>query len=166
MTKKWEKSGERSYTFSINEREIGTLELFPSTLESKATATIGENAFTIKRTGFWKSSIEISDAQGEIVAQVYHEKWYSNAFILEYGGKAYKLLIRNNPLAEWAILEDEAVLLAYGLDTANGKAALKITAGTVASDPLLDFLLWYLFLPVAAENCGDDFVFLLLLTAQ
>ena len=166
MTKKWEKSGERSYTFSINDRETGVLALFPNTLESKATATIGKDTFTIKRTGFWKSSIEISDAQGQTVAKVYHEKWYNNSFVLEYAGKTYKLLMRNNPLAEWAILEDDAVLLAYGLDTANGKAALKITAGKVDSDPLLDFLLWYLFLPVAAENCGDDFVFFLLLVAQ
>ena len=83
--------------------------------------------------------------------------------MLEYGGKDYQLSVRHNPLAEYVIKENENELIAYGLDTAGGNVQVKITDLQHQSDYMFDFLLWFLFAPVAVENMGDNLAFTLLL---
>ena len=72
--------------------------------------------------------------------------------------------IRNNPLAEYVVFDEDEEVLAYGLDTNSGKAIVRINSNT--SDFLLDYLLWYVFLPFAQENIGDNFEFQTLLMNQ
>lgn len=166
MQKNWKKTDEHTYTLSVDDEAAGTLKLLPHSLGSNAQATLGTQTFSIQRTGFWQNKIEIRDEQENLLASVYHKKWYSSSYVIAYQGKTYSLVLRNHPLAEWAILENGSVLLAYGLDATNGKPSLKITTSDPGSDLLLDCLLWYLFLPIATENCGEDFVFLILLLSQ
>lgn len=92
---------------------------------------------------------------------VYPEKWYAHSSVIDLGDKKYKLVIRNNPLAEYAITENDKDILAYGLDTQNRELNVRISSPG-NPDFLFDFILWYLFLPVADENFGDDYSFLLL----
>lgn len=116
-----------------------------------------EEVFELERTGFWKSNVQISQG-GSVVLKTYPEKWYANTSIVEFKEKKYRLVIRNNPLAEFAITDNGADVLVYSLTTQNNELQVKITsAGTV--HPIFDFLLWYLFLPVATENFGDNYFF-------
>ena len=162
MTKNWAKIEGAKYAFSVEKIELGTLEIVLNSTDSKAIAKIGTAEFTIRRTGFWKSGIEIVNQKNEIIAKAYLEKWYSNSMILEFKDSKYKLATRNNPLAEWAIIDGDTDLLAYGLNAGNGTVNLKITTAENNKEYLLDFLLWYIFMPIATENAGDDLTFLLL----
>lgn len=166
MTKSWKKTGTGQYSFWIDDTEAGVMHIAHNTNEHKAVAVIDGNEYTIKRTGFWKSTIEITGADGQTIAKAYYEKWYANSLILEYKNNTYKMVIRNNPLAEWAILDNGRNILAYGLDTENGRTALRITSSANDTDILLDFLLWYVFVPIATENSGDHFVFTMMLANQ
>jgi hypothetical protein len=161
MGKIWSKIRETKYTFFIENKEIGTLEFIPNSSDIKAIAKIGDNEFTINRTGFWKNTIEITEQTKGIVAKAYAEKWYANSMALEFKNKKYKLLIRNNPLAEWAIIDGNNDLLAYGLNTRDEDktVSIKIAGSEINQDYLLDFLLWYLFVPIATENMGDNLTF-------
>ena len=161
----WRKIGKTQFAFTQNETTVASMDIALGTMNRKAQISIADTRFTIEKVGFWKNTIEISDADGKVIATAYHEKWYANAMILDYRGHAFKLLIRNNPLAEWAIVDDGNDVLAYGLTTSEGKAAIKITASVRQHDLLLDCLLWYLFLPIAMENADDNALFLLLATA-
>ena len=165
-TKKWVKTGKFNFSFQDNNQEIGTMEIASGTMERKAIAKFEEQTIVIKKTGLWKNILELTDTKGQIIAKAFHEKWYANSLILEYNNKKYKLLIRNNPLAEWVIQYNNEDLLAYGLSTKTGKAYIRITTITDKADYLLDFILWYLFVPIAAEQGADDFTFLALLCAQ
>jgi hypothetical protein len=161
MKKEWVKNTDSQYSLSVEEKKMGDMDFHLNSLSSKAVCTFGEQELKIKRTGFWKSNIEITDSQDAILLKTYPEKWYANTSVIEYDNKKYKLVVRNNPLAEYAITENGEELLAYGLSTADKKIAVSIT--TTGNAPLIfDFLLWYLFLPVANENMGDDYSFLLL----
>jgi hypothetical protein len=164
MKKNWIKTGDTNYSLFVNDIEAGQLEVQINTIDSRAIARIGDETYHLKRTGFWKTNIELTDASGRRVMHVFNKKWYANASILEYRGKEYQLLVRNNPLAEWAILDGEKDILAYGLAADNGVINIKITAATTSDDLLPDFLLWYLFAPIAQENTGGNFVFLMLLS--
>lgn len=166
MTKNWNKLEENRYAFIVDNKKVGEMSLEPKSLQSAAICRIGGDNFTIKRTGFWKSRVEISDKDGMVVAKTYSEKWLANSSILEYDGKKYKLLLRNNPLAEYAIMDGEQTVLAYGLQHDKETVSVRIAGDLANSDVLFDFLLWYLFVPIVVENSGDDFVFQLLLTAQ
>jgi hypothetical protein len=166
MTRKWDKLEERRYSFSVDNKNVGEMEITLNSNDSKANCRIGNEEFIIKRTGFWKSSIEIMNMKEETVAKTYFEKWYANSSVLEYGDKKYKLIVHNNPLAEYSIIEGNKNLIAYGLSTDNGKVNVKITMENSTTDFLLDFLLWYLFVPIATENMGDSFTFQLLMNAQ
>ena len=66
-------------------------------------------------------------------------------------------------MAEYVIFDAKNEILSYGLDTQNGKASVRINSNSEESELLFDFLLWYLFLPIANENMGDDFGFQTLL---
>jgi hypothetical protein len=160
-SKKWEKTGEGKYSFSVNDKVAGNMEISFNSLNRKAVSNIGRDEITIRRTGFWKSSVEISGRDGQLIAKTYNDKWYANSSILEYKDKKYKLAIRNNPLAEWVIIDNSEDLLAYGLTTDNGRVSVRITSIKDGDDYLLDFLLWYLFVPIATENSGDTFLFLM-----
>jgi hypothetical protein len=164
--KNWVKTGDTSYALFINDVEAGHLDVQLNTIDSKALASMGDHIYYFKRTGFWKSNIEVTDESGVLIIKVFNKKWYANASILEYNGKEYQLIIRNNPMAEWAILENEKDILAYGLAADNGTIKIKITAASHSDELLFRFLLWYLFAPIAHENTGGNFVFQLLLAAQ
>ena len=163
-SKKWIKTQELNYAFEVDGKSIGTLEIVYSNFDRKAIFKIENKNFILKYNGFWKNNFEIKDINENIILKSYTEKWYANSTILEYNGKKLKLKIRNNPLAEFVIFDADEEILAYGLNTNSGKAIVRINSNT--SDYLLDFLLWYLFVPIAQENMGDNFIFQSLLMNQ
>lgn len=167
MNKAWRKTAEATYAFSVDEKETATMEIMHNTRDSRALVKIPGDEITISRTGFWKSGIEITGKDRKIIAKVYSEKWYANRLALEYGEGKYELIIRNNPLAEWAIQHNGKDLLAYGLHTGNenGMVNIRISSFDNTSPYIFDFLLWYLFVPVATENMGDNFTFTMLMNA-
>jgi hypothetical protein len=164
MNKAWRKTAEATYAFSVDGKEAGTMGIMHDTKDSRALISMQGDEIMISRTGFWKSGIEITGKNGKVIAKVYSEKWYANRWALEYGGEKYELSIRNNPLAEWVIQHNGKDLLAYGLHTGNknGMVNIRISSFENTSPSIFDFLLWYLFLPVATENMGDNFTFTLL----
>ena len=160
-TKSWIKKDDLNYTFEVDGKTIGTLEVIYTNLDRKAIFIIENQKFTLKYNGFWKSNFEIKDENQAIILKSFTEKWYANSTILDYKGNKLKLKVRNNPLAEYVIFDGEKEILAYALDTNLGKPSVRINSNS--SDYLLHFLLWYIFVPIAQENIGDDFTFLTLI---
>jgi hypothetical protein len=163
--KSWTKIGEAHYAFSLDDKHEGTLKISPNSKDSKAIIKIGQEDFTIRRVGFWKTAVEITDKTNTNIGKLYGEKWYAHTFVLDYKGTKYKLVIRNNPLSELAIMQENKLVLAYGLD-AGERIQVKITSSENHQDYLLDCLLWYLFVPIATENMGDDFTFVMRSSSQ
>ena len=169
MTKKWEKIDNEQYNLIIDDVEIGELILKRNTNNSQAEISMLGKNFKIYRTGFWKNEIEISNAENQIISKIYGEKWYGSSYIIELYDKKLKLIVRNNPLAEWAIFDGDELVLAYGLDASKGAVGLKVTQSennkiNEENDYILDFILWYLFIPIAAESSSDDILLTILLT--
>jgi hypothetical protein len=159
-SKKWLKDEDFLYSLWDNGTQLATMQIAMGSLARKATVVFNQETLVMKRTGFWKTQLEISNQHEETIAKVYSEKWYANRYVLEYGSKKYSIEIRNNPLAEYLIFEDGKELIAYGLITENKLPAVRISA-TAAQLPLLfDFILWYLFTPIIMEQSGQDVVFL------
>jgi len=166
MTRAWEKIEEGHYVLKVEGSKVGEMHIKQQAIDSQADCQINGVPFTIHRTGFWKSTVEVLDQDGKIIAKTYSEKWYANSSILENGSNKYKLLLHNNPLAELAIMDGQKTLLAYGLNADKGKINITTTGEMDHSSFVLEFLLWYLFAPIAAASMGDDFIFHMLLTAQ
>lgn len=164
MEKKWMKINEGKFSLIVNNTIIGDMEISSKSTASKAICTLGEQKFTIQRTGFWKNNLEVLDYSGQILAKVYNEKWYVSSSILDYKNKKYKIILRNNPLAEFVILDQEIELLAYGLKTENKEIKVQISMNKNTTDSFFDFIVWYLFAPIIAENADDNFVFQMLLS--
>ncbi len=164
MKKQWIKTADFNYRFLIDDKETGIMEIQFNAIANKAICTIEGRELEIKRTGFWKSNIEITDRNGMVILKAYPEKWYANSSVVEFENQKLQLSIRNNPLAEFVLTEQQKEILAYSLATENGKAGVKISS---SGDSLFifDFLLWYLFVPVATENLSDNDAFLLLAVA-
>jgi hypothetical protein len=160
MKKQWVKNADFNYSLWMAEKEIGKMEIEFNTIASKAICSINGNSFEIKRTDFWKSNLEITNSDGQVILKTYPEKWYANTSIIEFENKKYKLIIRNNPLTEYAITENDKDILAYGLAAENKELNIRIlTSGN--DNIIFDFLLWYLFLPVANESFGDNYSFII-----
>lgn len=163
--KQWKKQGESSYAFYKHDEKIGEMLIQTPIFDRKVIFQIEGKSYFLKHVGFWKSNIEITDESENVVLKTYNEKWYANASVIEFNNKKLQLVVRNNPLAEYAILENDSAILAYGLDTNEGKATVRIQTSIHNKSYLLDFLLWYLFAPIAQENIGDAFTFTMLLMA-
>lgn len=157
MEKKWSKTAEGAYTFEVDGAEAGTLHIKWNSLNQQATAEMEGSTFHINKVGFWKNTVEITDKNDMPVAKVYPEKWFANSSILEYKGYKYKVLLRNNPMAEYAITRDNEDVLAYGLFAEKGKTYVRISGEAGDSEPMLHALLWYLFAPIVHESMGDTF---------
>jgi len=165
-SKSWKKIAEGQYAFYVDDVETGHMQISYNSLERIAKCEVNGVTFQIKRTGFWKSSIDISQSSGEVIGKVYPEKWYASSWSFEFDNKKYRIIIRNNPMAEFVILDGTTEVAAYGLDANDGHPKVRITSTDKEADYMFDFLLWYLFVPIATENSGDHLVFHLLLTAQ
>ncbi len=157
MNKKWIRETSNIYVFSIDGKTIGKLELHLNNIGTDIIR-IDENIFTIEKPSFWKANIIVFDQQKKAVMQTSIQKWYSNKFNLEADGKIYTLLCRNNPLSEWVIQSETKDILAYGLNADNNNAMvnMKISSSDTENNFMLDFLLFYLFLPIAMENMGNN----------
>jgi hypothetical protein len=164
MNKLWNKNQDNGFSFFIDNIEIGVMTFKFSNLNKNAFFHIGGKHFSISNKGFWNSILFITDISENVIAKLHAEKWYANQWLLEYEGKYYKLSVRNNPLAEYIITEGEKLILSYGLHTSDGKVQVKITGMNKSDDFIFDFLLWYLFAPVAVESMGDNLTFSLLFT--
>ena len=164
MIRNWEKNTDNTFSFSIDNRPVGTLEI--DAANNLAIARINAHQYTFQRKGIWKDTVEIIDAAGNLIGKAAPEKWYANSSVLTYKNRQYKLVLRNNPQAEYAILENTKNILAYGIHSKGGNTSVKITSDGFSSDLMFDFLLWYLFAPIAADNVGDQLVFAMLLMNQ
>ncbi len=164
MKRKWVKIDDHTYMFEVDGQEMGRMNLDTNSTSIKAYCTLENKNYLIQRTGFWKNSLEVLNEQGELIAKTYREKWFSNESKLEMDHKKYTLTLRNNPIAEWAIMDDKTTLLAYGLMVEKGKTHIKISAAPDHENVLMDYLLWFLFYPIAVENASDQFLLHLLLT--
>ncbi|ASU34966.1 hypothetical protein [Mucilaginibacter xinganensis] len=151
-TKTWKTTTPGQYLFTVNQTEIGRMTIEPGTIKRKAIIVIGGEKYQLLQTGFWKTSVGILDDKGNNIGKVYAEKWYADAMRLDLYRETYKLVFRNNPLAEFAITQCDQDVLAYGLKTGSGNTSLKITSADPSANYLLDFILWYWFIPVAIEN--------------
>lgn len=155
MKKNWIKIGEGIYVFEVEGKEAGKIEISHKNA-SAAAISLGRKQYFISRTGFWKNRIEIRDENRQIILKTYPKKWYSNASILEYNNQKYSLVLRNTPLAEYAITYKDKDILAYGLDSTKGNISTKITTTDPRSEILFDFLLWHLFVPISEGSVGED----------
>lgn len=156
----WIKQDDFTYHFTHNGQKAGEMKINMNSLHTTANCLINESRFEIKRKGFWKTAIEITNEYGDVVLSASPEKWYASSHRIDYGNRNFKLIVRNNPLAEFVLTENEKEILAYGLNTENKKLVVKISEAE-NGDVLLHYLLWYLFVPVANENFGSDYAFLL-----
>lgn len=165
-TKTWQKVSESKYIFWVGEKKIGELELLYSKWNRNALMNIEGQLYTFEQTGFWKNSWRILDYKGNVVLIAYNEKWFSRKTTLVYKNDTLQFIIRNNSLVEFAIVKGDLELLSYGLKTHHGKVFTQITTAEGNKDYLLDFILWFLFSPIAHENSGDNLVFHTLLMSS
>ncbi len=166
MEKVWKNTGAGQYSLYLGERIAGVLTLDPARGGSRAIATVAGETYTIGVKGFWGLELLISGSNGKEIMKVSPIRWYSSKYQVEHHGLKLKLEIRNNPLAGWALSDEQEELLSYDLDASVvGKVAVKISSSR-NTDILYDLLLWYLFLPIAIERSGEQPIFTTLLPTQ
>jgi len=120
---------------------------------------VNEEEYTFAKTGFWLNGFEIKDQNQKSIGLAKNEKWYANNLSLKLNDKDFKIKVSNNPLVEWFITDANDVEIAScGLKTVDGKLAVQL--GATNTNLILDFILWYLFLPVAMENFTTEISFL------
>ena len=165
MQKAWSKTSEGLYSFESDGIAAGSMRIEHATMDRKAQCIFGDQEFEFKRVGFWRSTLEIRAKDGTLLGILQPEKWYANTWILDYAGESYHLAVRNNPMAEWVFQKDGKDVLAYSLDSKDGQIHVRMSSSSSTTEPMLDYLLWYFFVPIAMENMGDTLSFLLLLSA-
>jgi hypothetical protein len=160
----WKTVSENEYELWDKGIRLVQMTLVPQTASSDARVETAEGKWFIRREGFWKTRVVVEDVEGQVWATLSPKAWYSSQWNLIGASGTDSLVLRNNPLAEYAILRDGDVLLAYGLGAGEGTPHLRVTQPNADTPILLHALLWYLFLPIAKENIAnsDNLIFLLM----
>jgi hypothetical protein len=149
MEKQWIKgSNYKEYAFLVDGKKIGDMNIKFSQISHRAICTIGEKEFEIKRVGYWKSNFGMYFGITHTILTAIIDERYGNTFNIEFENKEYKLIIRNNPWVEYVITENGQDVLIYALKSENGEPKLIIYTSD-KSNYYFDFLLWFLFLPIA-----------------
>jgi hypothetical protein len=152
MNVSWSAKANGNFTLQ-KEQTTATMQVDVHYLSRMATITIGSRCFTLRQTGFWKTKCEIRDSNQNIIAKISPQSRNDSSWQIDYKKSNYKVLLRNNPLAEFVITQNNAEILAYGLDSSDNVLSTRIKENT-GSDIMLHCILWYFFLPVANENMG------------
>lgn len=147
----WTKISESEFQLKQGEKLLATMKL----KGGKAECRVGERIFQIRRKGFWNNQLELLDASGQVLATLKPASWFGSRWVFRLYDQDYQLLVRNNPLVEYAVQQNGRDVVAYGLKTREGRAIAVISDNRERSLPELDLLLWYLFSPVAQGETGD-----------
>lgn len=147
----WEKIAESEYVLREGDRQLATMRKKGNAAECR----IGDRLLKIRTAGFWGNRMELTDASGQILAMLKPVNWYGTGMQFRLDNRDYQLLVRNNPLAEYAVQQNGRDLVAYGLKTREGRAVAAITDHRQKPLIELDLLLWFLFAPVAQGETGD-----------
>ncbi len=158
----WTKISENHFHLSQRETVVASMTRQQDYFECR----IGGRLRYLRRKGFWGNQLQLTDEQGQVLAWLKPASLTGASYRFRLCGREYRLVVRNNPLAEYVIREDGRDLVAYGLKTGNGRVAAVITDHRREKLYELDLLLWCLFHPVAQAETGDAAIDgLLLLTA-
>lgn len=147
----WEKISESEYQL----KQDGLIQASMKRIGGKAFCRIGNRSIQIRPKGFWSSQIELIEASGHILTTIKPVNWYGSRMYFRLYGQDYQLVVRNNPLVEYAVQQNGRDVVAYGLKTQDGRAVSVITDRR--NNPLLelDLLLWYTFSAIAQGEAGD-----------
>ncbi len=157
--KNWNKTGELSYVLKRNGVDAGEVKFPESSLVRVATFETETEKYTLERRGLLKIALEINNGKGKPVLNAVQEKWYKNSYDVNFGARKLKMVIRNNPLAEFALLNNnEREINSYGLKVKDKKPFIEMKGEEEENNVLFDFLLWSLIKPAANESCGNAVV--------
>ena len=159
MAKQWIYLAHNHYGFTNEKGRIAELRIDAQADSNRAQFTFDDQTLTLSLKGFWRNHFTIINQSGSEILVGAPKSWYAHSLQLQSGSQFYTLEVRNNPLAEWVILQDGREILSYGLKTKDGKIWIGIDE-FMANPPIaFHFLLWYYFAPVATEVFGNDYVF-------
>lgn len=133
-------------------------------LGSGAEGILENRTYRLRQRGFWKSVVEWTDQNRQVVFRVEQVNWHGFKYQFTWQGLQHELIIRNAPLAEYAITRNGRDVLAYGLKP-HGNGVLTAITSSEEHEPqhLYEFhlLLWFLFSAIAEGETGegkaDDF---------
>lgn len=161
----WKKLSDFSFALYQDQKQVGQMTIDYASTQQIADCEWKDKRFTIRRTGFWKSGVEMEDASSKsILLKAGPKKWYSNRLEVAAFGEQLELKVWNNPLAEWSLEREGKTVLAYALSTDGGSTRVRMRVSETEVHPFFHFFLWYLFYPVARENGGDQLPFYFLLS--
>lgn len=156
MKKEWVKIEQGSYQLLVDEKPVGTMNFLGNGPGSGAKFESGSTTYFIKPEGFWKLRYKVTDQSGIELFSI-RQAAKEQSFTIPEG--TYQLKLHNNPLAEWVISDGEDILLSYGFTITGSKVKIGIKTARQQHNYLFDFLLWYIFLPVAMEELGEEWTF-------
>lgn len=157
---KWIKTAASTHQFRDDSGLVVSIERH----RSGANVRIGGRTLSLRSRGFWRQQFVLTAADGEELTVLQPAGWLSSNYRFRLYGQDYTLVVRNSPLAEFAVQQDGKDLLAYGLKVIARKPQAVVTrAAHFPPDRYeLDVLLWYLFAPVAqGETACEDLLLLI-----
>ncbi len=124
-----------------------------------AVCHTAQRTLRIRRQGFWKSTLEMTDSNGQFILRVEPVRWYGSQYRFVLNTIPYRLEIQNRPLAHFVITQDGKDVLSYGLKAKGARVVADIHATALLPEAFsleLHALSWFLFQPIAKGETGED----------
>lgn len=152
QTRRWTENTPGNYSLLEGNKTMATMQVIAHNMAQLAHAKCNGRNYTIEKTGFWKTNIEVKDENGHVLMHLKPEKWYSSSYLLTYEGDELNVTVRNNPLVEYNITCNGHEQARYKLSVVDGSHEAITEVENPSGNLLFDCLLWYIFLPITKEN--------------
>ncbi len=143
----WHPLNDYDYELRTEHTVIATFRFHPYASGTKAEVNTGYYLYTIRRVGFWNSTIVISDGFNNELLKAYPDQWMANSFRVNLSGKVLRAEIVDAPTAVLVIRDEHRDILTYCLDRTSSRPTCRMN-DPLGADLLLHMLSWFVYLPV------------------
>jgi len=152
QTRRWTENTPGNYSLMDDNKTMATMQITAYDVTQLANVSCYGKKYTIEKTGFWKTNIELKDENGHVLMHLKPEKWYSSNYLLQYEGDELKVAVKNNPLVEYSITRNGHEQANYKLSITAPNKKVAMIASNPSGNLLFDCVLWYIFHPIVNEH--------------
>lgn len=154
MESKWEYNGEGNFTLKSSIKDLAKITI---TKNHDYSIQIEDQAYSVFKNSKGIKIYEKEVDKEESLLILENQGILFNKFKLTYLDKSYSFEVKNNPLVEYSIKDNDGNALSYSISNSKEQKGihLKIKSNTKNSPILFHALLFILIHPVLRENTTD-----------
>lgn len=159
MKRNWNITKNGKHVLSINNKVVGEIEHLVNTTSKRSKFRIEDNEYIIKKVGQYGDKMVLQDVKSNEILSISNDERQLKKWVLEYNNQTYEFRIIDGTLHEFAIVDKNDTLISYSFKELLDLSTVLVKVDAKVENYFFDFVIWYLFYPLAYFHLGGDIDF-------